>query len=154
LPGVDAPTDAREPALNTFLRVSALLALSSVPAGLCTAQDLPDTASARFEALDVNGDGGVSKYEYDSDVVLATMDSDHNTRISAAELQAFLGAEKDGAPSASYRISVADVDDDGELSDAEIRRGMEFRFQYLDGNKDGNIDPAELKAGLGVPMVR
>ena len=140
--------------MNTVLRISALLAFSSVPAGICTAQELPDTASARFEALDVNHDGVLSKYEYDSDVVLAAMDSDNNSRISAAELQAFLGAEENGAPSASYRISVADVDDDGELSDAEIRRGMEFRFQYLDSNKDGNVDLAELKAGFGVPMVR
>ena len=142
--------------MNSILRVSAvLLVFAAVPAGICTAQDLPASASAaQFEALDVNRDGVVSKYEYDSDVVLATMDSDHNSRISATELQAFLGAEKDGAPSASYRISVADTDDDGELSDAEIRRGMEFRFQWLDSNKDGNLDPAELKAGFGVPMVR
>jgi Ca2+-binding EF-hand superfamily protein len=142
--------------LNTILRVRAvLLAFGAVPAGICIAQDLPaGAAAAQFEALDVNRDGVVSKYEYDSDVVFATMDGDRNARISATELQAFLGPEEDGAPSASYRISVADMDGDGELSDAEIRRGMEFRFQYLDSNKDGNVDPAELKAGFGVPMVR
>lgn len=142
--------------MNTVLRVSALLlAFGAAAADICVAQDrLASASAAQFEALDVNRDGVVSKYEYDSDVVFATMDGDHNSRISATELQAFLGPEADGAPSASYRISVADVDGDGELSDAEIRRGMEFRFQYLDGNKDGNVDQAELKAGFGVPMVR
>ena len=141
--------------MNAALRISALLlVISSVPAGICTAQDLPATASGRFDALDVNRDGVLSKYEFDSDVVFATMDSDHNSRVSATELQAFLGPEEEGAPSATYRISVVDGDNDGELSDAEIRRGMEFRFQWLDRNKDGNVDLAELKSGFGVPMVR
>jgi len=141
--------------MNASIRVSALLLVfGSVPAGICIAQDLPATASGRFDALDVNRDGVLSKYEFDSDVVFATMDSDHNASISASELQTFLGPEEQGAPSAKYRISVVDGNNDGELSDAEIRRGMEFRFQWLDSNKDGNVDLAELQAGLGVPMVR
>ena len=140
---------------TTALRASALLlVLATVTASSFAAEPPAATAPSRFAALDVNGDGVLSKYEYDGDAVLAAMDSDHNSRISPTELQAFLGPEEDGAPSATYRISVVDRNNDGELSDEELRRGTEIRFQWLDRNKDGNVDLAELKEGFGVPMVR
>ena len=139
----------------SVLRLSALLfALAVVPAGICNAQALSGTASERLSALDADRDGVLSRYEYDSDAALAAMDRDRDDRINPAELQAFLGREEDGAESAAYRLSVVDQDGDGELSDAELRRGLGMRFTSLDSNKDGNVDLAELEAGFGVPMVR
>ena len=138
----------------TSLRVSTLLIVlaAGIPL-LCAAQSLPKAADSRFEALDVNGDGVLSKYEYDSDAAFAAMDDDHNNRISAEELQALLGPQEDGALSAADRISVADGNSDGELTDEELRRGLQFRFNWLDKNKDGNVDLPELKSGFGVPML-
>ena len=138
----------------TSLRVSTLLIVlaAGIPF-LCAAQSLPKTADSRFEALDVNGDGVLSKYEYDSDAAFAAMDDDHNNRISAEELQALLGPQEEGAPSAADRISVADSNSDGELTDEELRRGLQFRFNWLDKNKDGSVDLPELKSGFGVPML-
>ena len=139
----------------SVLRVSALLvALAVVPAGICNAQALPGTASERLTALDANRDGVLSRYEYDSDAALATMDRDHDDRINPSELQVFLGREEDGAESAAYRLSVVDQNGDGELSDDELSRGLGIRFTVLDSNKDGNVDLAELEAGFGVPIVR
>jgi Ca2+-binding EF-hand superfamily protein len=120
---------------------------------LCAAEGLPKTAEGRFAALDVNADGVLSKYEYDSDALFAAIDDDHNNRISAAELHALLGSEEDGALSAAGRIDVADGNSDGELTDEELRRGLEFRFKWLDKNKDGNVDLDEMKSGFGVPML-
>ena len=140
---------------TSTLRVSALLfALAVAPVGIGYAQVPPDTASERMTALDADGDGLLSRYEYDSDAALAAMDRDHNDRITPAELQTFLGRVEDGAESASYRLSVVDYDGDGELTDAELRRGLDIRFTWLDSNKDGNVDLAELEAGFRVPMVR
>lgn len=81
------------------------------------------------------------------------MDTDGNGRISAAELQGILGPEEQGAVSAADRIVSSDLDKDGELSEDELRRSLQFRFQWLDKNDDGNVDMAEMKNGLGVPMV-
>ena len=139
----------------SVLHVSALLfTLVVVPAGTCNAQALGGTPSERLTALDADRDGVLSRYEYDSDAALAAMDGDHDDRINAAELQAFLGREEDGAESATYRLSVVDQNGDGELTDEELRRGLGMRFTSLDSNKDGNVDLTELEAGFGVPMVR
>jgi Ca2+-binding EF-hand superfamily protein len=139
--------------MNTpFLRTTALLALASVPS-ICVAQVLPATATGRFEALDTNRDGVVSKGEYDSNALFSKLDGDHNNRISADELQAILGPQADGAPSAADRIRVADDNDDGELTDEELRHAAEMRFARLDTNNDGNLDLAEMKSGFGIPVA-
>ena len=136
--------------LVTF-RVSELfLVLAVACPGLCAAQGVPRTATERFEALDTNGDGALSKYEYRSDALFAALDDDHNNRISAEELQGLLGPQEDGALSAADRIAVADSNSDGELTDEELRRGLEFRFNWLDQNKDGSVDLPELKSGFGI----
>lgn len=134
----------------SVLRVSVLLfVFVSVPAGICAAQGIPTTASGRFELFDANRDGVVSKGEYDSDALFAAMDSDRNNRVSAAELQAILGPQRDGEPSAADRIRAADSNSDGELTDEELRRSAEMRFQWLDTNQDGNVDLAEFRSGFG-----
>ena len=136
--------------LVTF-RVSELfLVLAVACPGLCAAQGVPRTATERFEALDTNGDGVLSKYEYRSDALFAALDDDHNNRISAEELQGLMGPQEDGALSAADRIAVADSNSDGELTDEELRRGLEFRFNWLDQNKDGSVDLPELKSGFGI----
>lgn len=139
--------------VSTFRAFALVFVFGAVPAGICSAQAVPATATERFQSLDANQDGVLSKYEYDSDAAVAAMDDDHNGRISAEELQGILGSQEDGAASAADRIVGSDLDNDGELSDDELRRSLEFRFQWLDSNKDGNVDLAELKAGHGVPMV-
>lgn len=127
-----------------------LLALAFALPGIAAAQELPDTAEARFKFLDANGDGVLSQYEYDSEVAFATMDGDHNASLSAAELQSVLGPPQPGVPTASDRILGADLDGNGELDDAELRRATAMRFSWLDRNSDGNLDLDEMQSGFGV----
>ena len=138
--------------IRTTARFTALLlGLSFAVPALCGDNNLPDnTAPARFEFLDVNRDGVLSKYEYDSDVAFETMDVDDDARLSAAELQEILGAIGQGSPTAADRIVVADLDGDDALDDAELRRALEMKFSWLDRNGDGNLDLEEMKAGFGV----
>ena len=136
----------------SILPVSALLlALGVVTTGTSAAQGLPTTASGRFEALDANGDGFVRKDEYNTDTLFAAIDSDRNSRITAAELEAILGPQGDGELSAADRIRLADRNVDGELDHEELRRSAEMRFQRLDSNRDDNLDLAEFRAGFGRP---
>jgi Ca2+-binding EF-hand superfamily protein len=127
-----------------------LLALTVALPTMAADRAVPDQAEARFRLLDVNQDGVVSQYEYDSEVAFETMDSDHNASLSAAELQTMLGPMPNGEPSVADRIVPADLDGNGELDDAELRRATEMRFSWLDRNQDGNLDLAELRSGFGV----
>jgi len=110
----------------------------------------PEAAQRRFVFLDANRDGVLSKYEYDSDVVFESADRNHDQLLSAEELSAALGPQSPDAPTAPERMIAFDLDRDGQLDDAELRRAMEMRFSWLDRNKDGGLDFEEMKAGFGV----
>jgi Ca2+-binding EF-hand superfamily protein len=128
----------------------ALLVLSGVlAAGAVAAQDLPATASDRFAMLDRNGDGKVSRDEYDGDAFFRLVDADHNYRVSVDEVQAVLGPQRDGEFSATEWLRIADQNGDGELSAEEMRRSSEMRFQRLDANQDGNLELSEVRVGIG-----
>jgi len=107
-------------------------------------------ADARFKALDVNEDGGLSTYEYNSDAAIRMMDDDRSGLVSASELQAFFGPEKKNVASAAERIVGIDLDKDGELSADELHVGLERRFKFMDKNADGNVDLGEYRAAQGV----
>ena len=91
----------------------------------------------------------LSKYEYDSDVVFETADRNRDQLLSADELQAAIGPQPADAPTAPERMIAVDLDRDGQLDDAELRRALEMRFSWLDRNADGGLDFDEMKAGVG-----
>lgn len=131
------------------------LALAFLAAGAGQAQgQLPATAADRFASLDRNRDGLVSADEYSADALFSLLDADRNYRVTAAELDAVLGAQGDGMPSAADRIRNLDRNGDGELNDEELRNAAEARFQWLDKNDDGKLDLSELKSGFGIPLGR
>ena len=130
-----------------------LLGLASLSSGTSLAQVLPATATERFETLDTNQDGLVAKDEYESGNLFSQLDGDRNNRITADELEAILGPQEDGAPSAADRIRLADANGDDELSDEELRRNAEMQFTWLDRDNDGYLDLAEMKSGFGIPAV-
>jgi Ca2+-binding EF-hand superfamily protein len=138
--------------MKTPLCFSIALALGALIAMPCIAQSQYSTLTGRFDALDTNHDGVVSEDEYDSDATFDALDTDNNNSLSESEVQAVLGPQQDGMPSAADRIRNADKNGDGELSEEELRRGAETRFVWLDTNGDGNLDISEMRAGFGVPM--
>lgn len=137
--------------MSDFRLRAAVAAISLLAAGLCAAQVIPTSAEARFKMFDTDGDGVVNKLEYDSDALFSRIDSNDNNRISEEELQAVLGPQEDGMLSAADRIRVADGNQDGELTDEELRRAGEMRFSWLDRNQDGKLELSEMKSGFGIP---
>ncbi|HEY0334659.1 MAG TPA: hypothetical protein VGC74_13255 [Stenotrophomonas sp.] len=145
--------------LSVFRSTVLVLGLATATPGLCdgagagagAAQAAPTAAAqARFNALDADHDGLLSRYEYDTDVVFETADSDHDGLLTEQELQIALGPQMPGTPSVAKRMIVADIDNDGGLEDGELREAMEKRFAWLDRNHDGNLDLVEMTAGYGV----
>ncbi|KGQ19318.1 hypothetical protein LF41_2968 [Lysobacter dokdonensis DS-58] len=126
-----------------------MLLIASAP---LAAQQIATTASERFARLDVNHDGGLSKYEVDADVFIAALDNDGDHLVSPSELLPLLGADATEA-TALDRVRVADRNADDKLDVNELDRGSEMRFKWMDENGDGNVDPQELAARFGVKMV-
>ena len=115
------------------------------------AQHAAHGASESFAKLDTNRDGVLSQYEFDGDALVALMDTDRDRQLSMAEVDAGLGASPNGEVDAKDRLRLADVDNNGVLSDAEVRKGTISRFRLIDVNTDGNIDRDEFASSFGVP---
>lgn len=110
-------------------------------------------ADEHFKTLDVNGDGGLSTFEYNSEAAIRMVDEDRNNLVSASELEAFVGPVGDEVSSATERIASMDLDHDGQLSSEELHRSLELRFKWMDKNEDGNVDLDEYRAAFGVAQV-
>ncbi|UHQ19342.1 hypothetical protein LVB87_14320 [Lysobacter sp. KIS68-7] len=136
---------------STMLFSALALLIASAP---CLSQNAPiaKTANERFNKLDVNHDGVLSRYETDAEIVLGVLDTDGDGQITAAELKPLLGPNADDKL-ALDRIRVADRTADDKLNVDEIERAANIRFDWLDANHDGNVDEAELQSRFLVPLV-
>ena len=115
------------------------------------AQAIATSAGERFTRLDVNHDGGLSRYEMDAEVILRALDRDGDHRISPAELRPLLGANAT-EESTLDRVRVADRNADDQLDAGELDRAGLMRFNWIDGNQDGVVDQQELLTRFGMHM--
>lgn len=142
--------------LSTAVPLSAALALLAV-AGCATssappAQSFANGVDARFQLLDANGDGKVTRAEFNAgfaDRMFAIYNRGRDGVITKAEWDAVERANENRAESA---FAALDANHDGKLTRAELSRGPQRNrivnalFDRIDTNHDGVITLAEARA--------
>jgi len=107
-----------------------------------------------LKAADTNGDGVVTKAEFDA--LFKRIDTNHDGKIDQAEAQAFRKAmweERRAKMEARLeaRFKAADKNGDGALTKDEVQAGLPRLapyFDQLDTNHDGKLTMDEIRAGM------
>ena len=95
-------------------------------------EEIKKKRDASFAKLDANGDGSITKAEF--------------------EEKAPLPKVKD--PDAKPFLDQFDANKDGGITKEEFRTPTLANFAKLDANKDGTVTPAEVKGAAAAPTPR
>ena len=137
--------------LSLLASVLIALTLASAPAA---AQKLSkQEADQRFAAFDTDGDGRISKAEFELNKVVAMFSPVRSTKrtVSGAPTQSGAIDRQIAITRATSRLTpeacnALDTNSDGVLTGAEIIASEQMRFENIDKNGDGYIDRAEFQA--------
>ncbi|MDB6169167.1 MAG: hypothetical protein JWM88_2031 [Verrucomicrobia bacterium] len=108
---------------------------------------------AKFQAMDTDGDGRISRAEHAAGAkkMFDEMDANHDGVVTADEMDARHERKSDGPAhaemSAAEKIKVIDQDGDGKLTAAEHAAGSEAMFAKMDTDGDGYLTKTEMAAG-------
>lgn len=123
------------------------LSLSILP--LASAGD----AGKKFEKMDSNGDGKVSRVEHSgaAERMFAKMDADGDRIITASELKSNKGDKYNDQSrhemSAAEKLSVIDANGDGRVTSAEHASRSDDLFDEMDTDNDRMLSRQEVEAG-------
>ncbi len=138
-----------------FNLVAAGCLLGAVPlAQACGGKYCATGGASYFKEMDKNGDGTISKKEFDAfhSQHFKDMDANKDGKVSQDEMGAMRGRMADRGPGMfEQRFDETDINDDGALSrdEAEIGMPMLFaNFDEYDANKDGKISKDEVAARM------
>jgi len=122
---------------------------------------LTAAAEAQPALMDTDGDGAISRAEWDSAQAerFARLDADADGSLTREELRAGMGNVRDGMRGRMReRAAAVDLDGDGAWSLAElqaVRPGLtQEQFERLDRNGDGLISADERPRGRQGPGPR
>ena len=101
-------------------------------------EELPEAARQGFDRADKDGDGFLSKQEFEA---------------AAAAIRRLAGQGGAGGPNSPNRsprnmFNEQDADADGRVTRKEARGTLADKFEELDTNKDGKLDVFEVENGL------
>ena len=115
-----------------------------------------------FKEMDKNGDGAISKKEFDAfhNAQFKKFDLNHDGKITQEELDSAhdkmvdkcdVHADKGKYEDFDERFDESDINHDGALSKDEAEIGMPMLFAHfdeIDANHDGKITKEEVAAGM------
>ena len=108
-----------------------------------------------FKQMDKNGDGAISKKEFEAfhNALFKEMDANKDGKLTPEEMDAEHHSKMQEPCEVSFdqRFDESDINHDGALSKDEAEIGMPMLFAHfdeLDTNKDGKISKEELAASV------
>ena len=142
--------------------LAAVQAAAAAPTAPPRRTDVINTANSRFQELDSNKDGALTKAEVDAAQVRAQqrataavaqqvtqeftrLDTDKNGQLSQAEFRAAARPVRIAPNASADAMNSLDTNKDGKISADEYRRPILAAFDRADSNKDGTISEAERK---------
>lgn len=120
----------------------------------CDVQHRGENGGECFQEMDKNGDGVISKKEFDAfhNAHFKEMDTNKDGKISHEEMDAMHNKPMEPCKVGfDQRFDESDIDHDGFLSKDEAEIGMPMLFAHfdeIDTNKDGKISKDELAADM------
>lgn len=127
--------------------------------------DYVKSVDARFNAMDTNHDGIVSKAELAAELQkeldtakaqltqklrqqFTQLDTNKDGQLSFAEFSAVIG-NVHSMETPDQKLQQLDTNHDGKISAEEYRAPELAKFNKIDTNHDGIVTPAELQAAAG-----
>ena len=110
-------------------------------------------AAKKFEKMDANGDGKVSRVEHSgaAERMFAEMDTDGDRIVTVAELKSkkteHRGDQGRHEISAAEKIRAVDENGDGRVTAAEHASRSDDLFDEMDANNDRMLSRQEVEAG-------
>lgn len=120
----------------------------------CGGKYCGECGGAFFKNMDKNGDGAISKKEFDAfhSQHFKDMDANKDGKVSQDEMGAIHGKMMGKEPMMfDQRFEESDINHDGALSKDEAEIGMPMLFAHFDeydANKDGKISKDEVAASM------
>lgn len=129
----------------TALATAAALLVSAAVVAAPQHRQAGGKMQVAFAQIDANGDGAVSRAEYDAHLAAIGQIIDLNSdgSVSFEEAKAYREAKREER--ARARFARLDSDGDGVISTTEVAQRQERRFERLDRNDDGVVEESELR---------
>lgn len=143
-------------AINGFTMVSVFVLGASMAYAEPSAHDMPGARKAQwadkhFKEMDANGDGTISKAEFDDFHTkhFQEIDADKDGKLTREEMRE--GHKEKREQAKDGRFDEVDADHDGVLSREEAKKMPRMttkRFDKMDANKDGKLSREEMEASM------
>jgi Ca2+-binding EF-hand superfamily protein len=135
--------------MKSLLGLSALVVVSALGSVAAAHPGGKNFGANRFEALDANSDGKVTREEFDAPLVKhwTNADANHDGAVTLPEAQA--ATERARAEFATTRFGQLDVNHDGKVTLEEAGPMPARRFQSVDANHDNVLSLEELQKAPG-----